>query len=142
MTPSRVGIPFPSVIADDASRPVVYARFDELRVYQVAGIMRRVTGVPLRTIGLIGGHDNFVDVANGELLVGCGDSAKLDRRTALRIIESLAYGFLDYAARESVCGRGIYGPPIISGRRPQGHRAMSVTERVRKHRNIALSKAA
>lgn len=31
-----------------------------------------------------------------------------DPERSLRILEILAYGFFDYAARESICGRGIF----------------------------------
>jgi len=36
------------------------------------------------------------------------------RERALRILEILAYGFFDYAARESIVGRDYFIPPTVS----------------------------
>ena len=52
---------------------------------------------------------------------------------ALRILEILAYGFLDYAAREALRGRGLFLPLAQPGRKSTG-KALTGAERMRRLR--------
>ncbi|MGH8278376.1 MAG: hypothetical protein ACRETQ_02260 [Gammaproteobacteria bacterium] len=52
---------------------------------------------------------------------------------ALRILEILAYGFNDYAAREAVRGQGLFLPNARPGRTPRG-KALTGAERMRRLR--------
>ena len=54
-------------------------------------------------------------------------------RDARRILEILAYGFLDYAAREAVRGQDLFRPTAQPGRRSTG-KALSGAERMRRLR--------
>ncbi len=57
-------------------------------------------------------------------------------RDALRILEILAYGFMDYAAREALRGKGLFLPRARPGRKPGG-KALSGAERMRRFRKRA-----
>lgn len=114
---------------------------------KLAGIEERVTGGHRPRILLVESREHFLvpegygipsSVARGagpsNVARGAGPSRKLTRTGALRILESLAYVFLDYAARECVCGRGLFGPSTFRGPPPEGGRAKTAAERVRAYR--------
>lgn len=77
----------------------------------LAGVSSRVSGPDL---------DRRVHILTGEqhaYPVGCPDEIGVafpdyqgTQTDALRILEILAYGFFDYAARETVRGRGLFSP--------------------------------
>lgn len=66
----------------------------------------------------------------GVYFVGVGASLT-DRVWALRVLEILAYGFLDYGARECVCGRGLFVGQKPVGRPPVVGRPQTAAERMR-----------
>lgn len=105
------------------------ATLDEL--CRAAGIPCRVTIGEPTVIELHVGNDHYR--YPGAYLVGIGArlGKKIDRITALRILEILAYGFFDYGARECICGRGLFVAVLPVGRPPRLGRAASAAERMR-----------
>jgi len=98
-----------------------------------AGIDMRVTGGDSRNpVHCILGEAHFI--CGGKLYVGIGQSWKNDRADCLRVMEVLAHSFHDYAARECVCGRGLFCAPKRVGRPPNGTKAMSAAERMARMR--------
>lgn len=80
-----------------------------------AGIRYRVSGGPQPRVVLWSGPGHGRTVGDDGNLVYGVDRAGLPQRDperAARILEVLAHGFFDYAARESVCGRGIFLYPL------------------------------
>jgi hypothetical protein len=75
-----------------------------------AGIRLRATGGPQPRIVLWNApHGRTVDSERRPLYaVNTSELPQRDPERAVRILEILAYGFFDYAARESVCERGIF----------------------------------
>lgn len=80
-----------------------------------AGIRCRVSGGPRPRIVLWNGPGHGRTVDDERRIVYAIDRNVLPQRDperAARMLEVLAYGFFDYAARESVCGRGIFVYPL------------------------------
>jgi hypothetical protein len=80
----------------------------------VAGISYRVAGGNQPLVVLWGGpgHAYTVTDHGGRIFaVDRNGLPRLKRERALRVLEILAYGFFDYAARESIVGRGYFIPP-------------------------------
>jgi hypothetical protein len=76
-----------------------------------AGIRCRVTGGPQARIVLWDGPGHGRTRTLRYATVYAVDQGKLppdDPERSMRILEVLAFGCLDYAARESVCGRGYF----------------------------------
>lgn len=96
-----------------------------------ADIDCRVTGrIGPRIVLISGAQPLLLDNAYGIPL----DLLPKRRLRPLRILEILAHVFHDYAARECICGRGLFGPPVVSGRPPKHGRALSAAERMRAYR--------
>jgi hypothetical protein len=79
-----------------------------------AVIRCRVTGGPEVRVVLWDGPDHGVTQSTDYRTVYAVDQRKLppdDPERSLRILEVLAYGCFNYAARESVCGRGYFVAP-------------------------------
>lgn len=94
--------------------------------------------IPCRVTGRLGPRIFLIRDARFLLLEGAygipvGMRPK-GRVHALRVLEALAHVFHDYAARECVCGRGLFGTGTVRGRPPKGGRALSAAERMRAHR--------
>lgn len=82
---------------------------------QRAGIRCRVTGGPQAHVVLWNGPGHGHTVDDEQRVVYAINRTGLPQRDperAARILEILAYGCFDYAARESVCGRGIFVFPL------------------------------
>ena len=80
-----------------------------------AGIRYRVAGANQSWVVLWDGPGHVYTLADNGDRVLAVDRTGLPRRKrerALPILEILAYGFFDYAARESIIGRGCFIPPI------------------------------
>lgn len=76
-----------------------------------AGVRARVTGGPQCRVVLWRGPGHAVTLDERRRLLYAVDSTGLPQRDperAARILEVLAYGCSDYAARETVCGRGLF----------------------------------
>lgn len=126
-------IPAPAVLPEGAAAPVPVATIRVRDLCELAGIPHRVTSPHTPAVVLHRGPGHFV--GRNRYYVG------LDRRTfsrtdvdALRILEILAHGFHDYAARESICGRGLFVIPRRRGRPALRGRRMSPAERMRRMR--------
>lgn len=79
-----------------------------------AGIRCRVTGGPEVGVVLWDGPGHGITQSDHHRRVYAVDRGKLppnDPDRSLRILEVVAYGCFDYAARESVCGRGYFVAP-------------------------------
>jgi hypothetical protein len=101
----------------------------------VATIPLQVTGGVYDQLILVRSDDHFL--RPGIYLIGVGKNRvdwKPTPEDALRVLEILAYGFLDYGARECVCGRGYFVAKRGRGRPPKGGRAMTAVERNRQYR--------
>lgn len=115
--------PLPSIIAS--------VTLEEL--CEASNIELRVTGGERDKIEIIAGTEHYR--RPGFFYVGIrGDEWSLTREKALSVLEVLAYGFHDYAARECVCGRGLYTPKKKRGRPALFGQAMTSRERVRRMR--------
>lgn len=126
-------IPAPEVLAEDALPPVPIATVSVRDLCEIAGVPNRVTSPHTPSVVLHRGSRHFV--GRHRYYVG------LDRRSfsrtaldALRILEILAHGFHDYAARENTCGRGLFVSPRRRGRPALRGRRMSSAERMRRMR--------
>lgn len=127
--PYRPFIAAPRILPDDAAPPPSVARTTVTELCRIAGIPVRVTSSAV-VVHLHAGAEHYRhrDTAIvGVVFDGTPESA-------LRVLEVLAHGFHDYAARESVCGRGLFAPPVRRGRHPRQGRAMTPAERMRRHR--------
>lgn len=80
-----------------------------------AGVRYRVTGGQPPSVALWDGPGHGFTVTDDGRRLYAVDRTGLPQRDperALRVLEILAYGFQDYFARESVCGRGYYVYPV------------------------------
>lgn len=100
-----------------------------------AGIHCRVTGQAAErrvVIQKIEQNDLIISRAPGEFGAVCVSTNNHD---PLFVLGVLAYGVNDYAARETVCGRGLFGVRKTLGR-PRTGRALLDSERKRKARSL------
>ncbi len=100
-----------------------------------AGIPCRVTGQAAErrvVIREIEQDDLIISRATGEFGSVCVSTNNPD---PLFVLGVLAYGVNDYAARETVCGRGLFGVRKALGR-PRTGRALLDSERKRKARSL------
>jgi len=106
----------PNPASSEERRVVVNARRTTVReICARAGVRYRVTGGHHPSVVLWNGpgHVSTVDCDNHRLYAidrtGLPQSSGM---RALRMLEILAYGFQDYAARESIVGRGYFAYPL------------------------------
>jgi len=131
-----VHIPIPKALLstdwDEAiSRCDTKIRYDAL--CDIAGIRPRISGKDLeRWVYLTREGHSARKLGDPECLMVLAKEGDPHHR-ALRALEILAYGFLDYAAREAVCGRGYFKPGRPPGR-PKTGVAQSSAQRVRRLR--------
>lgn len=77
----------------------------------LAGILPRISGPDLgRRIHILRGKRNLCPAGVLDDLGVALPDYQGREWDALRVLETLAYGFMDYAAREAVRGRGFYLP--------------------------------
>lgn len=131
--PYRPFVAPPRVLPDDADPPPCVARVTVGELCVLAGIPVRVTTGSPGVVLLHSGPEHFRH--RGLLYVGIGGAFSGTPESALRTLEVLAHGFHDYAARESICRRGLFVPPVRRGRQPHRGRAMTAAERMRRHRH-------
>lgn len=93
----------------------------------LANVKLRVTEAP-REIVCVRGEQSFL--IENRRLVGGAMKWPLTRTDALRVLETLAHGLHDYAARECICGRKMFSAPARRGRPAEGVRAKTPRERV------------
>lgn len=134
-TPIPVFIAPPTPVRAETWRAQVknqaFLRYQELLA--LAGIPGRVSGPVLQ-------RRIYFDDSGSSLkpVGGCPDvlvslAAPQTPGQARKVLGILAYGFLDYAAREAVCGRGYFRAASRPGR-PRTGKAASGKERTRKAR--------
>lgn len=130
-------ISVPAFIEQPASvRSVDASMFDASMTYGElcagAGIPARVSGDVLgRVVGITTrGFKSEKSVDGRTMMVSVRRFSPENRRDCLYVLAVLAYGFNDYSARESVCGRGLFSvaPPVG---RPRSKSARSAAERMR-----------
>ncbi|NDU91666.1 MAG: hypothetical protein G3I10_03520 [Ferrovum sp.] len=79
---------------------------------RLAGVMPRISGPDLeRHIHILSGDRNLCPLEIPDDLGVALPEYQGSESDALRVLETLAYGFFDYAAREAVRGRGLYLAP-------------------------------
>lgn len=122
-----------TTLAPDHKRPVPIREVTLRELCEAARIPCRVTAEGSRRILLHGGLDHhrspnayFVGGVRG-----VHGSGAMGRVAALRALEVLAYSFMDYGARESVCGRGLFVAREPPGRRSRLGRPRTAAERMR-----------
>lgn len=123
----------PRVLAPPAEAPTLLVRTTVRALCEAAGIPCRVTSPHTPEVHLHQGTEHWI--APGVAWVGVGGGAfEPTPLSALRVLEVLAHGFHDYAARESICGRGLFDAPAKPGRPPRWGRAATPSERMRRYR--------
>jgi hypothetical protein len=108
------------------------------KLCEQAGIPCRVTGQAAeRQVVIRETEQNglIVSRATGEFGSVCVSTNNLD---PLFVLGVLAYGVNDYAARETVCGRGLFCVQKTLGR-PRTGRALLESERKRKARSLGMA---
>ena len=128
----------PLVVPFGRLAPKVLAWVTLGELCDLAGIPLRVSGGSDRRIACIAGTDHQL-VAARDCYVAVGNAWSPSRTAALRVLEVLAHGFHDYAARECVCGRGLFVASARRGRPTVGAKPMSARERMARMRSKRLS---
>lgn len=112
----------------DKELPQIYGTTSVAELCELAGLRMRVTGGISHHVVCCAGNEHFTVGTN--YFVGVGSNWNRQRVQALRVLEVLAHGFHDYAARECVCGKGLFRAPKKPGRPLTGPRAKTASERM------------
>jgi len=128
MIPFTPFIPAPRMMLAKSKLPHVLARPTLFELCAVANVPMRVSGGEARLIACVVGSDHFV--IGRDYFVGVGERWNANPTAALRVLEVLAHGFHDYAARECVCQKKLFATPKRRGRPPNGLRAQTARERM------------
>ena len=128
--PRIVMIPPPRVLPERATPPGrTVSTFTIGQLCQLARVPMRVSGGEDVKVICVESKDHFFG-PDGVYYVGVAARPRT-RVGALRVLEVLAHGFHDYAARECVCGRGLFTAPTGPRGRPRlGALAMTARERM------------
>lgn len=113
--------------SERADAPVILGTISFEELCARAHVKLRVSQVR-REITCVRGAQSFQ--TSDRQLVGGAARWPLKRTDALRVLETLAHGFHDYAARECICGRKLFVPPRRHGRPSEGVRAKTARERM------------
>jgi len=132
--PPNFRIPAPYHLASSDARPAALAQLDVRDLCELAGIPSRTSG-PLQDVVVLHAEISHLR-APGVMYVGLNGVWQATPVSALRVLEVLAHGFHDYAAREAVCGHGYFKVAPRRGR-PRSARAVPAKERMRKMRDRA-----
>jgi hypothetical protein len=127
MIPMNPLIPAPRMCTAD-KLPRVIGHTTLANLCETAKVRPYVSGGEVRSIVCVAGSGHFL--IGRDYFVGVGDSWKSNRTAALRVLEVLAHGFHDYAARECVCRKKLFSLPKRQGRPPAGPRAKTARERM------------
>ena len=127
MIPFNPLIPAPR-IRSSASELRVFERITLSELCTVAKVPMRVSGGESHSIVCVAGADHFR--IGRDYFVGVGNAWGATRTAALRVLEILAHGFHDYAARECICHQKLFSIPKRQGRPPTGPRARTARERM------------
>lgn len=131
----------PGVLPESAERPVPIATLTVRELCEMARIPCRATSPHTLRVRLHRGAGHFR--TRDAHYVGM-DCRRFTRQPldALRVLEVLAHGFHDYVARESVCGRGLFGVPRRRGRPTIRGQSMTAAERMRRMRSHLANRTA
>ena len=129
----------PQVLAEAERPPKEFARFSLNALCELAGVPPRVTGGTTPEIALHAGVDHFTH--SNRFYVGVGPRWKASRAKVLFVLEVLAHGFHDYAAREAICSQGLFHAPLKRGRPRLQAQPMTAKERMWKMRQTHLREA-
>jgi len=132
--PSR---PVPVKPADwqDISRQKTLAVLSYRALCDRAGVPPRVTGADMdRQVHILTGGQHIRPIGLPDAIGVALPRYRGRQSDALRILEILAHGFLDYAAREAVRGCDLFVPTAGCGRKSTG-KALSGAERMRRLRS-------
>ena len=115
--------------------PVVIQQLTLNELCQAAKICCRVTGGSQnsKTVFIFEGDGNLQvgAIPWSQAYVGVQRGWRLGQAEALRVLETLAYAFYDYAARECVSFRGLFVPRRPTGRPAKLGVAQTAAERMR-----------
>jgi hypothetical protein len=128
MIPFLPLIPAPHIRNAEDDLPRVLTRVELSELCTIAGVPCCVSGGEDRSIACVVGSEHFS--VGRDYFVGVGSEWRATPNAALRVLEVLAHGFHDYAARECVCGKGLFSVPKRQGRPPNGVRAQTARERM------------
>lgn len=128
----------PVTLAEDAWGALVSNKHTTVTYQELcamAGVIPRVSGPALERNILVSsdGKNARLTRHDDRLFVSLPHTFRRDKKSALRVLEVLAYGFNDYAAREAVCGRGLFIPVAPRGR-PRTGKALTPAEKMRQYR--------
>lgn len=107
------------------ARPLAKVTLPQL--CRLAEIPLRVHGASTAPITCLSGQAHFLSKNRYYVGVGQWKGSRVD---AIRVLEVLAHGFHDYAARECICNKGLFTTPRPIGRPLIGGRAMTARERM------------
>ena len=124
----RPFIPSVRILTRDSELPPILGAIQFSDLCKIAGVRLRVSQTR-DAVTCVVGADSFI-TAEGKTLVGGATRWPLERTDALRVLETLAHGVHDYAARECICGIKLFTVPARRGRPPNGPRAKTARERV------------
>lgn len=115
------------ILSPDTPGPSVLGTISFEELCARAAVKVRVSQAR-REIVCVRGRRSFL-IGNNQL-VGGAENWPLKREDALRVLETLAHGLHDYAARECICGRKLFASPGRRGRPSEGPRARTARERM------------
>lgn len=124
----------PRVLASDIPPPTPIATLTIGELCALAGVADRVTSPHSPLVFVHPGRDHFRTRAGCYVGLGRRRFSRRGREDALRVLEILAHGFHDYAARENLRDRGLFVPPRRRGRPALTGRKMTAAERMRRMR--------
>lgn len=105
----------PRILRRGQQPPHALRKITLAQLCSIAGIRIRVTSNLIPTICLHAGKEHYRPIGYPKMYyVGGCQKERVRKREAFRILEVLAFGFQDYAARETICGRNLYRIPDLS----------------------------
>lgn len=126
-------IPAPRILLAGARPPRALARLRLEDLCRLAGLPSRVTGANTLAVLIHAGAAHYRSRDFFYVGLSC-ERFEPSARAALGVLEILAHGFHDYAAREQLCQRALFVPPANPGRPRLKGRAMTAAERMRRMR--------
>ncbi len=131
--PYTVFVAAPRILSDADAKPRGAVPWTLEELCDAAEIPCRVTGAARTRVLIYVGGTHFW-ASGGRLYVAVAKGWRATRVGALRVLEVLAHGFHDYAARECICGQNLFSVPQLRGRPSVYGRPMTAAERMRRSR--------
>ncbi|WP_137890336.1 DUF29 family protein [Ramlibacter sp. 2FC] len=119
--PARFDIPQPTVLRRGQEPEGVLWTGRESEIYDVADVRIALIGPGVydRMVHVLAGETNYKSADELTLYVGIPDfDGKMTHDNAFRVLEALAYGFLDFKTRESISGLYRFAVPTKTAPRP------------------------